>query len=411
VRSGLLGAADADADGVVSYLELAAFVHTATAGVRNPNMRPHVFARGPGAADRTAIARLQSMTGVRRFELSDAAPLRLRLRDDDGVPLLDAHAERGVTLRVALPEAWAQGAVLERAQGQLSPLSQAPSPQLYAVPEPPGVVTLASLQTLSPRTSGRGPDETFRTLFAQPFGPAALASYASERRERPLAVYGVSKEDTQRMDLLLQQLARAERGKRISDGLGSAGIGVLLTAAGVGVLHLDPELSKSERTEARVLGGSLLGLGGLLVIGSVGSLFTATEGEAAAAEFRRATRSGDDPTQTFAAADKRIQKLAETRRKERLAEGFIGSVVILGSATGLIWSELAADGDAGRMGRRLGWGAGMLAGGLMLGDAVFVERPVDSLTKIWREDPSLNQYQPSLSLSREGALLSVSGSL
>ena len=46
VRSGLLGGADADGDGQVSYLELAAFVDTATTDVRNPNMRPHVFSRG-----------------------------------------------------------------------------------------------------------------------------------------------------------------------------------------------------------------------------------------------------------------------------------------------------------------------------------------------------------------------------
>ena len=67
------------------------------------------------------------------------------------------------------------------------------------------------------------------------------------------------------------------------------------------------------------------------------------------------------------------------------------------------------------MARRLGWGAGILAGGLMLGEAVFVEQPVDALTKIWREDPSLNQYQPSVTpsvtVSREGAMVSVSGPL
>ena len=411
VRSGLLGAADANADGVVSYLELAAFVQTATAGVRNPNMRPHVFARGPGASDNTPIARLQSMTGVRRFELSDAGSLRLRLRDGNGLPLFDAHTERGATLRVALPEGWAHGAVVERGQGELPPLKQELPRRLYAVPEPPGTVTLAALEDLSSSSAGRGPDETFRTLFAQPFGPAALASYQHERSSQPPTVYGVSKEDTQRMDLLLQQLARAGRGKRISDSLGSTGCGVLLVGAGIGVLHLDPNLSKSERTEARVLGASLLGLGGVFVLGSVGSWFAPTDGEAAAAEFRRDTQAGGDPTQAFAAADKRLQKLEAKRRAERLGEGAFGSIVMLASTTGLIWSEIAADSDAPRMARRLGWGAGILAGGLMLGDAVFVEQPVDALTKIWREDPSLNQYQPSVTVSREGAMLSVSGPL
>ncbi len=68
VRSGLLGAADADGDGVVSYLELAAFVATATADVPNPNMRPHVFSRGPGGRNRR-----QPTWRSRRFSLSPRA--------------------------------------------------------------------------------------------------------------------------------------------------------------------------------------------------------------------------------------------------------------------------------------------------------------------------------------------------
>ena len=47
VRSGLLGAADANGDGSISYLKLAAFVHTATADVRNPDATPRVAARAP----------------------------------------------------------------------------------------------------------------------------------------------------------------------------------------------------------------------------------------------------------------------------------------------------------------------------------------------------------------------------
>jgi hypothetical protein len=187
VRSGLLGAADANADGTVSYLELAAFVDTATADVRNPNMRPHVFARGPGASDQAPIARLHSMTAVRRFELGDAASLRLRLRDAAGLPLLDAHTEPNRRLAVMLPEAWVRGAVVERSDSADNAAASAWH-KLYTVPEIPGTVTLAALQDLNPRSAVRGPDETFQTLFAQPFGPHALASYVTSRRNKPAPV-------------------------------------------------------------------------------------------------------------------------------------------------------------------------------------------------------------------------------
>jgi hypothetical protein len=98
--------ADANADGSVSYLELAAFVDTATGDVKNPNMRLHVYARGPFARDEVPIVELRGRRGARRFRLSDAQPLRVRLRDREGLPLLDAHAEAGVGLGLTLPEAW-----------------------------------------------------------------------------------------------------------------------------------------------------------------------------------------------------------------------------------------------------------------------------------------------------------------
>ena len=54
----------------------------------------------------------------------------------------------------------------------------------------------------------------------------------------------------------------------------------------------------------------------------------------------------------------------------------------------------------------------------MIADGLLMETPADSLANIWRDDPSLNQYQrsptlnpPSLSLSTDGAFLSLSGSL
>lgn len=409
VRSGLLGGADANSDGSVSYLELAAFVHTSTAEVRNPNMRPHVFARGPGASDETPIARLRSLTAVRRFELSDAASLRLRLRDATGLPLLDAHTEPNGSLDVWLPEAWAQGAVVERAASGPESAQGSAWRRLYTVPQAPETVTLAALQDLNPRSAVRGPDETFQTLFARPFGPLALASYVATRSNEPAPIFGVTQQDAERMDLLLQQLARSERGRRVTEGLGGLGFGSLIGGAGIGVLHFDRDASADEKTEAKVMGGVLLGLGGLFMVGGAGGLLSTSKGEEAAAEFRRAIEAGVDPARAFAVADRRLQELAKERLEERYAAGFVGTLVFVGSTTGLIWSELAADEGSSRMAPRLGWGGGMVVGGLLLAEGLLTTTPVDTVTKIWRDDPSLNQYQPTLAVTDEGAFVSLTG--
>lgn len=409
VRSGLLGAADANGDGSVSYLELAAFVDTATYEVKNPNMRPHVFARGPGAQDHTPIARLHSMTSVRRFALDDAGSLRVRLRDRNGLPLLDAHNERARRLSLALPESWASGAVVERLTGTSA--SSGTQRSLYAVPDALDTVTLATMTELHARSGVRGPDETFQALFEKPFGPQSLASYVAVRDRQSPPVYGVTSEDAKRMDLLLDQLATFERGRRLAEGVGGAGFGLLMAGAGLGVLDFEPGLSSGEKTEAHVLGGTLLGLGGLFLLGGVGSMFSKTKGEQAAAEFRATIRAGGDPARAFAAADQRLQELARARSAERHGAAFFGSLFFLGSVTGFVWSEIAADEGDSRMAPRLGWSAGALGGVLMVADAVWMDTPTDSLTRIWRDDPSLNQYQPRLTLSRKGAFLSVGGSL
>jgi hypothetical protein len=411
VRSGLMGAADANADGSVSYVELAAFVDTATNEMRNPNMRPHVFARGPGSLDETPIAELRSMKNVRRFELSDAQPLRVRLRDADGVPLFDAHAEDALSLQIAMPEAWARGAVVERRRSLARSRDDAGLSSLYAIPEPPGVVTLAALQALSPRSAGRGPDETFQTLFTEPFGPRAFSNFLTRRNSAPPPVYGISKEDLIRMQLVLDEIARAERGRRLTESVGGIGFGALLVGGGIGVLHIDPNLSRREKNEARWLGGGLLGLGGLFVIGGAGALAATSKGEAAASEFRRAIRAGEDPRQAFVAADASVQDRISAEQQMRWAGAIVGSALILGSVTGFVWGEIAHRDSDSHMARRLAWGGGMLGGGLMLGEALLSATPAQTLTRIWRDDPSLNQYQlaPSVTLSGEGALVGLSG--
>ncbi len=410
VRSGLLGAADANADGAVSYLELAAFVDTATGDVRNPNMRPHVFSRGPGAVDTTAIVQLRSMTSVRRFELGATSSMRIRLRDRHGLPLLDAHTEGASLLQAVLPETWAQGAMVERTT-RATPTDTSPEPvKLYAVPDASEKVTLASLIDLDPQSAVRGPAETFQTLFIQPFGPLALANYVAGRGTKPPPVYGVSKEDTQRMDLVLDEIAKAERSNRITTIVGTLGVGALLTLAGIQVLRFDRSESREDRRRPRAIGGTLLGVGAVFILGSASTLFAPSEGEQTAADFRRVVRSGGDTAQAFADADKRLQKLVAERQSDRWANGIIGSTFILGATTGLVWSEIATDARSKRRDRRLIAGAGIVVGSMMLADGLLVTTPGETLTKIWRDDPSLIQYQPGMSVSDDGAGVTLSGS-
>ena len=129
----------------------------------------------------------------------------------------------------------------------------------------------------------------------------------------------VSREDTLRMQLVLNQLASLERGKRVSESIGGIGFGALLGGAGIGLLHVTPDMTHGEKTEARVLGGVMLGLSGLFVVGGIGSLAGTGKSERAAAEFRQSTSAGGDSAQAFARADDVIIRLVKERRDERLA--------------------------------------------------------------------------------------------
>jgi len=410
VRSGLLGGADANGDGSVSYLELAAFVDTATDDVHNPNMRPHVFARGPGASDSAPIVRLGNMTSVRRFELGDAGALRVRLRDAHGLPLLDGHAETKTALRVVLPAAWAEGATLERTQRDAEAEGARPL-QLYAVPETTTAdpVTLAELVELDPQSGIRGPAETFQSLFAHPFGPRALAAYAEARGGMPPPVYGVSEEDKQRMEFVLDEIAKAERSNRVTTVIGTLGVGAVLAVAGIQTLQFDRSLSRAEKRRPRAIGGIWLGVSGVFLLGGTGVIFTRSEGERASEDFRRVVSQGGDTTQAFADADKRLQSLLRERRNDRWAGTIVGSVMMVGSAAGLTWSELDTADTGKRRDRRLIAGGCFVVGALMLGDSLIASTAGETLTKVWRDDPSLNQYQPSVSLAADGASLNLTG--
>jgi len=101
VRSGLLGAADADGDGVLRYAELAAFVTSANDGLADPRARVEVFARPPQLD--LAHPLLDLRRGPRRFvELPPSLKGHVTVEDARGARYADVHlsGEAPVYLRL-----------------------------------------------------------------------------------------------------------------------------------------------------------------------------------------------------------------------------------------------------------------------------------------------------------------------
>ncbi len=186
VRSGLMGAADADGDGRVGYDELAAFVDTAVAAIRNPGFRPRVFARGPNGEDGRPILDLPA--GRTAVLVDEPGPARLAVRDLDGLRWLDVHAEGRAPLRLWLPRSLRERAEVNRLSLGRQGVHLDASLHLPPGEEP---LRLQELPRAEATVAMRGAGDIFQALFARPFGPEALAAWRAERPERLEAILGM----------------------------------------------------------------------------------------------------------------------------------------------------------------------------------------------------------------------------
>jgi hypothetical protein len=159
VRSAMYGAADANGDGQVSYLEVAAFVSRANAAIPNERFRPDIYARSPRGA--AVLVDLRNALH-RRLEIDGARAGRYALEDDRGVRLLDFH---NGAQKVAL--------VRPAATGDLF-LRRLDSGVDYRVPGNADVVTFDALVPDVPRAAARGAAHAsfslaFRLAFDEEF--------------------------------------------------------------------------------------------------------------------------------------------------------------------------------------------------------------------------------------------------
>jgi hypothetical protein len=166
VRSGLLGGADANGDGKITYAELAAFVRVANQAVRNDRYRPEILARAPSNGDDVLLDVRDAVAGRVRFGAGLAG--RQVLEDGLGVRWADVHPGPLQNLTLAVPaEPWGDHALFVESLANNTE---------YRVTE--GADVDLALEKPQPRSLlARGAlHEAFALLFALPFDVTALTA-------------------------------------------------------------------------------------------------------------------------------------------------------------------------------------------------------------------------------------------
>jgi hypothetical protein len=175
VRSALLGAADVDQDGRISYAELGAFLTTASQAVANPRFRPDFLIRPPGGTARDLTQTLLGWDAPAGSAVVLDAPVgHVYIETAAGERVLDVHPAPRQELVVRIPD---DRPVFVRRD-------DASSEYVVAADGPVRVSELA----VRPAAIGRrgAAQLAFEALFAVPFGAASVGDFRARWTE-PLA--------------------------------------------------------------------------------------------------------------------------------------------------------------------------------------------------------------------------------
>ena len=186
VRSALLGGADQDCDGRITFPELAAFLEAANDSVSNPQLRLTPYVRAPLGDPGMVVAAPGMAQAAAHLSLDTPRPLRLTLLDPQLVRTADLNLNGQCPKELVLVPGTRYTVVM----GSSEKLAVAGARQRLALSELPSEAgdTVAS----------RGTDEYLRNhLFDTPFGPDYYARFVDGpyqdrlilERDVPLAWY------------------------------------------------------------------------------------------------------------------------------------------------------------------------------------------------------------------------------
>ncbi len=391
VRSGGMGAADANADGQISYLELAAFITVASRSVPNPQFRPQVFVRGPLGNQGEIVLRTKSSRGV-QVVIDEPENARVTVRDSQGLRWADAHAERGVPLTLRVPWAVARSVQIERSSGaRLAEHFIGPS-------EPPEVLNFRELTSARPRTS-RGAHEQLEQLFAEPFGPTAMRVFGAQ--PEPVVVFGLSKVEAHRVRLLVETFAAVQRNKHRAELLALAAP-VVATAVTSTVVAAESGASASQVVISPLItGGLLTGIGAAVLYGAR---------EKQLIDLAQRLGERGDLSRPYAELEFALHEYAEADRCERRAFVVAGALVGGLGVIALIASELLSLTPPERTFARTTTLSTVVFGGSAIAFGLLTRGEAAEMVRLWDEDPA-RWVSPNITVAplAGGVMVGLSG--
>ncbi|HEX3698773.1 MAG TPA: hypothetical protein VH374_25615 [Polyangia bacterium] len=174
LRSGMIGAADVNLDGKVTYREIAAFVQRANEAIPNRRYRPEVSTAPPDGDLDTVLADLPD--GPLVLEMDLAPPGHTFVETARGVRLADLHPGAGPAVRLRLPTN--EGPLFVQQVSTDGAANGDRGPREFPLPARAGRVRLSALAPSAPRVRARGAaHEAFLLLFRDPFDSMAVQEY------------------------------------------------------------------------------------------------------------------------------------------------------------------------------------------------------------------------------------------
>ncbi len=152
--------------------------------------------------------------------------MRLTVRDENALPWIDMHKEQGAKATLRIPASWAARATVEEREVNEYGGRLLHRYSLDGTKETEQPIRLAALTPTDPPAEPRGPNEMLGCCSRRP-SARALAAYALSAPKESEEVYGVSREDAQRLDHVLFEAADFSHGQRVMAG------GMLLTFGGL----------------------------------------------------------------------------------------------------------------------------------------------------------------------------------